>query len=845
MGQTQAVKHDTMVSMNRESPLVILVLAHSLLLAPAVAQTGEPAPAFIIRDGKARSEIVIAAKPTRSARLAASELQTYLERITGAKLAVVTTPSAGDALKVYVGESDAARQADVSAEGLKRDAFRMVSGNTWLALIGNDRDFMPREPWGHSRGDWLRTKQAQWEKLAGHPWMNPIGASLYKDYNKKLDIWNHDHRGSLNAVYAFLHSLGVRWYMPGELGEILPRRKEIALPKVNRTVTPAFEVRSLSRPMICSNDVEDALWYLRLGANEQYGILHHGQRNLTEHPKQRASHPEYYVQLANGKRDNKSRTANACLSSEGFFRETVAFARLMFDHYDLPVVSVMPHDGFTHCQCDRCRHQVTLDRGPSGLSSDYVWSFVVRVANELKKTHPNNKVFCGAYSSYRLPPLTIDKLPDNVLVQITNGRPIRELDDEIHESTAELRKQWRAKTRNPLSLTLNYTPFTNRGAYRPQYWPHVIARGIAASHRDAWREDVWLSSDKGGLHHPGMAHLNPWIISRMWWDPRQDVDALLQEYYRLFYGPAAAEMQAFIEYCEAEYARLGANADVASRALALFDKAKATASPKSVYGQRIALVDEFLATLRRRARQIGKRRPEGLPDYRVIDMAKDNWRDARNTLKIDGKLDETVWTQYHHPRPLRDLQTGKKPILGTRFMARWWKDSLYFGIRCELPKSEKLIIGSKKDNDPAIWQGEHLELLIETDKHSYYQIVFNPAGAVIDLDRAVTMTGGKAYGWSSQAEVAAHVGDGYWSVELRLPITASDEDPLHQIIGTRPFAAKQASLDSGKGTSLLWYFNLYRKRAGAESVETSAFSPLGPDASSFHVPLKFARIYVR
>jgi len=822
-----------------------MVLTHSLLLATAVAQAAEPVPAFIIKDGKACAEIVIAAKPTRSARLAASELQTYLEKIAGAKLAIVTTPSSSVPTKVYVGESEAARRVNATAKGLKRDAFRMVSGNTWLALVGNDVDFVPREPWGHNRGDWLRTKQGQWEKLARHPWMNPVGASLYKDYSKKLDIWNHDHRGSLNAVYAFLRSLGMRWYMPGELGEVLPRRKDIALPSVNRTVTPAFEVRSLSRPLICSNDVEDALWYLRLGANEQYGILHHGQRNLTEHPKQRTLHPEYYVQLANGKRDNKSRTANACLSSEGFFRETVAFASLMFDHYDLPVVSVMPHDGFTHCQCDRCRDQVTLDRGPSGLSSDYVWSFVVRVANELKKTHPKKKIFCGAYSSYRLPPLAVDKLPDNVLVQITNGRPIRELDDEIHKSTAELRKQWRAKTRNPLSLTLNYTPFTNRGAYRPQYWPHIIARGIAASHRDAWREDVWLSSDKGGLHHPGMAHLNPWVISRMWWDPQQDVDLLLQEYYRLFYGPAATEMQAFIEYCEAEYARLGADAGVAKKSLALFDKAKAAAPPKSVYGQRIALVDEFLATLRRRAKQIAQNRPEGLPHYRVIDMAKDNWRDARDTLKMDGKLDEAFWTQYHHPRPLRDLRTGKKPALGTRFMARWWKDCLYFGIRCELPRGEKLVIGSKKDNDPAIWQGEHLELLIETDKHSYYQIVLNPAGAVIDLDRGVTMKGGKAYEWSSQAGVAAHVGDGYWSAELRLPITASDEDPRHQIIGTRPFAAKQASLDSGKGTSLFWYFNLHRKRAGAKAVETTAFSPLGPDASSFHVPLKFARIYVR
>ena len=436
-------------------------------------------------------------------------------------------------------------------------------------------------------------------------------------------------------------------------------------------------------------------------------------------------------------------------------------------------------------------------------------------------------------------------MPDNVLVQITNGRPIRELNDEVHEYTGELRKQWLAKTNNPLSVTLNYTPFTNRGAYRPQYWPHVIARGIQACRDDVWREDVWLSSSKGGLHFPGMSHLNPYVISRFWWDADQDVEALLEEYYCLFYGPAADEMRAFIEFCEMEYALLGADANVTEKALALFDKAKAAAPPDSVYGRRIALVDEFLHTLRTRATQINMKRPEGLPEYRVIDMAKDNWRDARDALTMDGKLDEAFWTAYHHPRPLRDVRTGNTPEHKTRFMARWWKDSLYFGIRCEFEESEPPVIGSEHDNDPAIWQGEHLELLIETNKHSYYQIVVNPAGGIIDLDRGVTMKGGKAYEWSSQAEVATHVGDDYWSVELRLPVTPSDEDPLHQMIGNRPFQAKQDALDSGKGISLPWHFNLYRKRSGTKDLETTAFSPLGPDAKTFHDPLRFARIYVQ
>ena len=59
---------------------------------------------------------------------------------------------------------------------------------------------------------------------------------------------------------------------------------------------------------------------------------------------------------------------------------------------------------------------------------------------------------------------------------------------------------------------------------------------------------------------------------------------------------------------------------------------------------------------------------------------------------------------------------------------------------------------------------------------------------------------------------------------------------------TRP---KSDDLATGKGTSLPWHFNLFRKRAGTEDVETTAFSPLGPDAKSFHEPRRFAELYIR
>jgi hypothetical protein len=39
--------------------------------------------------------------------------------------------------------------------------------------------------------------------------------------------------------------------------------------------------------------------------------------------------------------------------------------------------------------------------------------------------------------------------------------------------------------------------------------------------------------------------------------------------------------------------------------------------------------------------------------------------------------------------------------------------------------------------DPALWYGDTIEILLETDRHSYYQIAVNPAGAIIDLDHSM------------------------------------------------------------------------------------------------------------
>jgi len=122
------------------------------------------AESCLVEHGQPRAEIILAERPARAAQLGAFELQTYVEKITGATLAIVSKPTGEVPVKIYVGESEAARQVGVNADGLERDAFHMVSGPNWLALVGNDLEFTPREPWARHHGEWLREKQQQWEQ---------------------------------------------------------------------------------------------------------------------------------------------------------------------------------------------------------------------------------------------------------------------------------------------------------------------------------------------------------------------------------------------------------------------------------------------------------------------------------------------------------------------------------------------------------------------------------------------------------------------------------------------------------------------------------------------------------
>ena len=103
--------------------MVTVVCAFSLSMAQVKAEDQ-----FLVDEGKANAEIIISESPARSTRLAAAELQTYVAKISGARLPIRAEPSADVPVQIYLGESPHAAKLGVTADRLEHGAYRIASG---------------------------------------------------------------------------------------------------------------------------------------------------------------------------------------------------------------------------------------------------------------------------------------------------------------------------------------------------------------------------------------------------------------------------------------------------------------------------------------------------------------------------------------------------------------------------------------------------------------------------------------------------------------------------------------------------------------------------------------------
>ena len=77
------------------------------------------------------------------------------------------------------------------------------------------------------------------------------------------------YHGTEYAVYDFLRSLGVRWFMPGEFGEIVPQQKTIRVPEQQVVEKPDFVMRNWWLHALPELAAQETRWKLRNKMNPE------------------------------------------------------------------------------------------------------------------------------------------------------------------------------------------------------------------------------------------------------------------------------------------------------------------------------------------------------------------------------------------------------------------------------------------------------------------------------------------------------------------------------------------------------------------------------------------------
>lgn len=826
--------------------MLACVAAAALTLASSAS--AEP---LLIDQGRALAEIVVAEDAAPATKLAASQLQEHLATMTGVKLPLVTNPTDAALAKIYVGPSSFIEALGIQTSDLKHDAYRVISGENWLVFAGRDTPFMKQR--GPQAAELLKLAGMKpgpehdkvWEKwyaLSGGKWSLPY-SQLWKDYNKELGIWAQDEHGSFNAVADFLRSLGMRWYMPGEIGQVIPKRERVALPVVNRTVEADFPVRFANMRRFGQKD--DALWELWMGFSRAADIIdatfpQHGINAVVDartkdalfaHPGAMPPKPEDYYAMYGGKREvigrvlkGKAQSGKECLSSPGLFAENVRYVLARSDILEAPMESVMPSDGYTSiCQCELCKGKDTPALGYTGLLSNYVWDYVDRVAREVAKTRPDMKVLGTSYGTYRHAPSNIEHFHPNVVVCITQHRSEFAQRPDAKAGFLGYRRGFLGKLAPGQNLLMY--EYYRGDVHTPHFNPHAIAEDLR-SLKGVCLGDI-IDVDRNTPLEPArmiMQGFDLYVTGRCYWDANLDVDALINEYCRDFYGPAAAEMKALIAFGESNWLSIAKDPAKIDTTLQLLHAAQTKAAADTIYGKRLALIAEYLAPLEKLRAQSQIVRT-GVPEVFIDErLARD--------IVLDGKLDDVFWQKIHASSrgKLSPLAPEGKRAPETRFMCAWSDDNLYFGITCFVEKGTAPVNAATGHDDLAMWKGDCIELLIEPPGHSYYQIAISPTGLVTDQDWALDKA--KRREWESEVEVKTSIAEDRWTVEIRIPAAGAEQEkilPFQGVAGGKPSEA------------FPWYFNLCRQRVKGDGFALSAFSATGKEG--FHVPEKFAKLW--
>lgn len=498
----------------------------------------------------ANTEIVVEPDAPKTTRFAAKELSGILASCLGGPVAVTDAATPGKTA-IVLGDSQASREAGIDVAGLRRDAF-VIDVGARIVIAGRDDAMADPER----------------AILRGGVW-----TQLYE-------------RGTLFGVYEFLERFaGCRFYFPGELGTIMPRRESLDVPEGRISESPAYDLARRYSTFwdgeypkvlrIFTNGTayaERVLQYYRNRGETAYIPCCHGSNHFRYPDRFGKSHPEYFalVDASTGKRslpDGKTTHSGQLCWASDVVEEIYKDVRSYLSGESASVrgipmygrkieegkfawgpncrggkyVDIMPQDGYHGCKCDACKAAYGK---PPNFANDLIWGKTCWIANRLKAENIPGNIVMMAYHPYGDVPAF--DIPDNVQVQVATHGPWGILSEAGMEGQRERIRSWAKKLGHKVWLW-NYA---NKGSTLtlpnvPHGTPRAWAKFYSSLAPHIGGAFVESETDRSIYNF-----LSYYIFGKVCWNPSCDWQGMLDEYYRLMFGPAAAEMREFDELIE-------------------------------------------------------------------------------------------------------------------------------------------------------------------------------------------------------------------------------------------------------------------------------------------------------
>lgn len=512
----------------------------------------------IVDNSKANSFIVVADQVTPAAKLAAFELQYWINKVTGVNLEIVKESDKFPAgIPIFVGNSS---KLPVDLKQLKGIEYQVKVAPEVVVLRGIDE-----------------------ATSVGPSFDYGLATANVSNGNMLVMVQPLEAQGTLKAVYDFIENeLGVRFYGPKELSIVYDKMPTLSIKEADTVREPSFKHFTGSYSFapewvtisgLYGNPTAEEgnlfLRRMRFGGIKWYTnhTMYAYQKRFCKEfndPMFEADRPEFFPP------EGGMKGRQLCYSSDALVEQVAKDAIDYFSGKQVPGVEVplgsdyfpiVPNDAGNYCRCERCKpvwskdtHRAAFFDGMplfgSGQASNYWFAFVNKVAKKVKEVYPDKYISTLAYEEYSYPPEFA--LETNIAAApcLTPRFSMMEAytanDQYIYDTWTKMHKDGKV---GPIFLW-NYYCFPDE-VFLPR--KEVGFPGFSASRTGEVMKN-YAKDGVVGIFFCGIGEqLDFYMISRAMNNADFDTQAVLGEFFDRYFGNASKPMRRFYDIIEQRY----------------------------------------------------------------------------------------------------------------------------------------------------------------------------------------------------------------------------------------------------------------------------------------------------